>query len=351
MHIDVLRKLNNTSNYYYNIAYEKAVARDLSGAVEYLNKSLRYNKANIDSRNLLGLIYYETGEIVEAMSHWVISVNYQQQDNIAERYLKDIKKDTLLLDAIDQQAKKFNMAIGYAESEDYDLAILQLKNTLSASPHFVNGYLLLALLYIRQANYEKARKTLRRVLKIDRTNMTAIHYLHEMGDSEENIAKLSMESIENDGLLEDVYMEEAAATAEPAVQKKTVRMLVDDIVERQKQTVVKTGELGEVTVVKYSGMYVLLGIAIGMLLLFFVVVPAQKKNLKKENDSMVISYSEELSVKNSQISTLESEVDSLRAELDTLKKSAKNLNNPMPDYSGIKNGMSEEDISDMINKE
>lgn len=60
------------------------------------------------------------------------------------------------------------MAIQYAHSEDYDLSILQLKSALSDNPHFVKGYLLLALLYIGTDNYEKARVTLRRVLKIDK---------------------------------------------------------------------------------------------------------------------------------------------------------------------------------------
>ena len=28
---------------------------------------------NIDARNLLGLVYFETGEVVEALTEWVIS--------------------------------------------------------------------------------------------------------------------------------------------------------------------------------------------------------------------------------------------------------------------------------------
>ena len=48
----------------------------MSGAEEALKLSLKYDKMNIDARNLLGLVYYETGEIVQALSHWVVSVNY-----------------------------------------------------------------------------------------------------------------------------------------------------------------------------------------------------------------------------------------------------------------------------------
>ena len=184
--LSMLKKAQNTSNYYYNIGYDRASARDLSGAIESLLQALRYNKRNVQARNLLGLIYYEMGEAVQAMAEWVMSINYQPENNLAAKYLKELKKDPARLESVDQLARKFNMAIQYAHSEDYDLAILQLKSALSDNPHFVKGYLLLALLYIGTDNYEKARVTLRRVLKIDKANSLAVHYLREMGDTEED---------------------------------------------------------------------------------------------------------------------------------------------------------------------
>ena len=42
------------------------------------------------ARNLLGLVYYEIGEVVQALSEWVISANYQPEDNIATKYLKEV---------------------------------------------------------------------------------------------------------------------------------------------------------------------------------------------------------------------------------------------------------------------
>ena len=88
----MLKKAQNTSNYYYNIGYDRASARDLSGAIESLLQALRYNKRNVPARNLLGLIYYEMGEAVQAMSEWVMSINYQQENNLATKYLKELKK-------------------------------------------------------------------------------------------------------------------------------------------------------------------------------------------------------------------------------------------------------------------
>ena len=52
-------KIIRLSNTLYNDGLEKANVRDLSGAIKSLRTSLRYYKANISARNLLGLVYYE----------------------------------------------------------------------------------------------------------------------------------------------------------------------------------------------------------------------------------------------------------------------------------------------------
>ena len=51
------------------------------------------NKYNINARNLLGLIYCEMGEVVEALSQWVMSKNLAPDDNVAESYIKKIQSN------------------------------------------------------------------------------------------------------------------------------------------------------------------------------------------------------------------------------------------------------------------
>ena len=53
--VRVWKKINSMSNLLYNDGLAKAKVRDLSGAADALKVSLRYNKMNIDARNLLGL--------------------------------------------------------------------------------------------------------------------------------------------------------------------------------------------------------------------------------------------------------------------------------------------------------
>ena len=73
VNVKIYKKIVMASNEYYNDALAKASVRDLSGAIESLKTSLKFNKLNIDARNLLGLIYFEMGEVVEALTEWVIS--------------------------------------------------------------------------------------------------------------------------------------------------------------------------------------------------------------------------------------------------------------------------------------
>ena len=68
------RKTVSLSNSFYNLALSQAKVRDLSGAIVSLKQSLQFNKLNTSARNLLGLIYYEEGEIVAALSEWVLSI-------------------------------------------------------------------------------------------------------------------------------------------------------------------------------------------------------------------------------------------------------------------------------------
>ena len=72
VNVKIYKKIVMASNEYYNDALAKASVRDLSGAIESLKTSLKFNKLNIDARNLLGLIYFEMGEVVEALTEWVI---------------------------------------------------------------------------------------------------------------------------------------------------------------------------------------------------------------------------------------------------------------------------------------
>ena len=98
-------KILHQSNYWYNDGLRKAQIRDMSGAITSLRKSLQYNRANIDARNLLGLIYYENGEVADALVQWVISLNLQPENNLADHYLDEIQRKPGQLETESQNVK------------------------------------------------------------------------------------------------------------------------------------------------------------------------------------------------------------------------------------------------------
>ena len=178
--VGLYKKILSMSNRLYNDGLEKATVRDLSGAIVSLRQSLKLNKNNIDARNLLGLVYFEMGETVSALSEWVISKNLRPKKNIADDYIDMIQTNQARLDAINQTIKKYNQALLYCYQDSLDLAVIQLKKVLSYNPKYVHAHQLLALLYINSEEWEKAQKELLKCIQIDTNNTTTLRYLKEV---------------------------------------------------------------------------------------------------------------------------------------------------------------------------
>ena len=98
------------------------------------------------------------GEVVAALSEWVISKNLRAKKNLADDYIDAIQSNPTRLDTINQTVKKYNLALRYCQQDSKDLAIIQLKKVLSLNPRLVQGHQLLALLYMDAEEWEKARK-------------------------------------------------------------------------------------------------------------------------------------------------------------------------------------------------
>lgn len=180
--VSLYKKIMYISNRFYNDGLEKAGVRDLTGAIASLRQSLKFDKNNVEARNLLGLVYFETGEVVAALSEWVISKNLRPKKNIADDYINMIQTNPTRLDTINQTIKKYNQALTYCHQESLDLAIIQLKKVLSLNPKFIRAHQLLALLYINGEEWEKAKRELTKCIQIDTNNTTTLRYLKEVDE-------------------------------------------------------------------------------------------------------------------------------------------------------------------------
>ncbi|MBE5939753.1 MAG: hypothetical protein E7266_05070 [Lachnospiraceae bacterium] len=297
--VTTYKKIVKMSNTYYNVGLEKAKIRDLSGAADLLKRSVRLDKNNIDARNLLGLVYFEMGECVEAMSEWVISKNIKPEKNMADKYLSDIQSNPGRLDLINQTAKKFNTALAYANDGSDDLAIVQLKRILNMTPNFVKAAHLLAVLYMKNDEYEKARKVLIKIEKIDKRNTLTAKYLDEIDrklvkDSGKSITRLKRKDEEE----------------RPALSG-------DDVIIPQ--TGYREGNSVAVNILN-----VLVGIILGAALVFFLITPARVKVVREEYNDKLNEYAAQGESNNLSINTLQNTIKSLEEEVAALKTTISN---------------------------
>ena len=291
--VSVYKIVVKASNSYYNQGLEKARVRDLTGAVTALKTSLSLNKKNIKARNLLGLVYYEMGELAMALSEWVISLNLKQDRNVADVYIRKVKSNPNKLELINQAARRYNIALAKAKEGGDDVALIQLKKVAATYPKFIRANLLLALIYMKRNEDERALKVLHRVLKIDRNNTLALKYIDEINGASQT--------------------QPADGNEEYYRNSKRKPLSGNDVILPRNSY--KEPSSGVFTVV-----YILLGVVIGAALIWFLIVPAKLQSSQHENNDTIKKYSEQLSGYSVEITTLEKQNEELTSQLDAANK-------------------------------
>lgn len=286
--MDYTERLMRQSNYWYNDGLKKANIHDLSGAVSSLRRSLQYNRENIMARNLLGLVYYGRGEVVEALVEWIISKNFKSYENIANYYIKKVQETPSELETINQAIHKYNQCLLYCQQNGEDLAIIQLKKVVAAHPTFLKAYQLLALLYLHTEQYAKARQILRRAHKMDTTNEITLSYMHELAQIRSNkVAKLK---------------EDKEQTVTYNLGNETIIQPVSSSLK---------DNAGVLTIVN-----ILIGIVVGAAVVWFLAVPAASQKKADESNKNVVALSEQISSQDAQISALKKELEGYRSSSD-----------------------------------
>ena len=253
-----------------------------------MKKSLQYNRDNIASRNLLGLVYYGRGEISEALVEWIISKNIKSHGNIANYYIKKVQESKTELETIDQAVKKYNQCLVYCQQNGEDLAAIQLKKVISAHPTFLKAYQLLALIYMQTEQYAKARQLIRRAHRLDSTNETTLRYMHE---------------------LTQLYKDKAAKLRTERAQTVSYNLGNETIIQPVSATLKDNAAI--LTVLN-----IVIGLVVGAAVVAFLAVPTMKKNMTSKTNKEIIVYSE-------QIAALESELDLQTKELEKYKAESK----------------------------
>ena len=266
----IQKKVDYLSKLYYNQGLEKASIRDLSGAISCLKQSLAYDKRNIRARNLLGLVYFETGEVVAALSEWVISKNIQKNRNLASEYIARLQANQNKLETINESIKKYNNALAMCREGHEDMAAIRLKKILSQNPKLIKGYHLLALIQMKNQEWNKARRTLKKAARIDKTNTTTLRFLREVDEQTGVTTKIEKR---RKGLFGNEKNENDNISGEIVVRPSSYK-------ERSKISLFFT---------------TVLGFAAGAAAFWLLVLPAVKQDIYRQANEQIIQYSDSLS--------------------------------------------------------
>ena len=288
--LKIYRVILASSNLLYKTGLEQAQVRDLSGAIVSLKKSLKYNKYNTKARNLLGLVYFELGETVLALSEWVISKNLEPDNPMADRYLDEIQNTPGMLDKLNQTTKKYNQALLYCKQGSRDLATIQLRKVLSLNPKFVAGHQLLALLYIQDGKYNEARKELNIANKIDVRNTTTLRYSREVRD------KLKEQNQKRKKPKKDDVVSFQDGNDTIVMPNSSFRDMIDST--------------------RASVVNILVGLVLGLLICFFLVIPTIRQRASESAAASLVDTNEELTNSASNVSSLKKKVEELNQELE-----------------------------------
>ena len=279
----IQKKVEYLSKLYYNQGLEKASIRDLSGAISCLKQSLAYDKRNIDARNLLGLVYFETGEVVAALSEWVISKNLKKNRNLASEYIARLQANQNRLETINDSIKKYNHALAMCREGHEDMAAIRLRKILAQNPKLIKGYHLLALIQMKNHEWNKARRTLKKAARIDKTNTTTLRFLREI--DEQTGVTTRMEN-KRKGLFGKDNREKDNISGELVVKQQAYGK------ERSRISLFFT---------------LVLGFVAGGAAFWLLVLPAIKQDVYRQANEQIIQYSESLSSQGVELSKAQDE--------------------------------------------
>ncbi|MCI8638425.1 MAG: tetratricopeptide repeat protein [Coprococcus sp.] len=305
--MEYTEKLAYQSCFWYNDGLKKAKIRDLSGAVVSLRRSLQYSRENVVARNLLGLVYYGRGEVVEALVEWIISKNLKSHENIANYYIKKLQETPGDLDRVNQAIRKYNQCLVYCRQNGEDLAIIQLKKVIAAHPSFLKAHQLLALLYLHTGQYAKARQLLRRAHKMDITNEITLSYMHEMAQ---------------------IRSQKVAKLKEEKEQTVTYNLGNETIIQPVSASLKDNASV--LTILN-----ILVGIVVGAAVIWFLIAPAVNQRRSAETNKNIIAMSEEIASRDTQIATLKSELEGYRVTSEDTESALQTAQSTQESYEAV----------------
>lgn len=277
------------SNKLYNLAIDRANERDLFGATTFLKKALRFNKKNINARNLLGLIYYEEGAVTDAIVEWLISRDLNKDDlNPANIYLSRMRDDDDT-NRFFESIRFYNDAIDDIKYERNDLAMVKLYKAIEQNDHNVKAMLLLSLILLSIKDHIKAGAYLLMCQKIDKGNKF-------VNDHMEYVLRNTKKKEVRERKLENVYSIKKLEADDAIIPRKYIKLS-----ENQKI------------------LFAAIGMLIGILSYALLIVPLGRVGANTASDREVIKYANKVNDQNKIIRDITIENNQLKIDYNDAK--------------------------------
>ena len=306
--IEPFMKVWNESAFYYNKGLEAAKRKELSLACTFLEKAITLYRYNIDARNLLGLIYFEMGQLGEALKQRIMSQSLQKEDNLATIYIEKVHKHPKYLQANREAINLYNKSLSYLRQQDIDMALIRLKKAVAMQPNFIEARALLALVYIQQKQYHKANEQVKRVLTIDEGHKKALMYSKILsGENTETVEPYEIEY-------------------KPARESNIHKLLDRSVMYRHALFYFVLGILSVVII----GKYLILPNEVNGYKLENKQLTEERDELSQELMTLTNNYETKLQALEDEKSKLENEIEDYKTQVTTISQkeklsSAKNL--------------------------
>lgn len=175
------------------------------------------------------------------------------------------------------------------------MAAIRLKKILAQNPKLIKGYHLLALIQMKNQEWNKARRTLKKAARIDKTNTTTLRFLREI--DEQTGVTTKMEN-RRKSLIRDNEKEKDNISGEIVVRPSTYK-------ERSKVSLFFT---------------MVLGFAAGAAAFWLLVLPAVKQDVYRQANEQIVQYSESLSSQGVALSKAQGEAEQSNSTADATAK-------------------------------
>jgi len=153
-----------------NKLYKKALALLESGkidkAIEVCERSIAEDIRNKAAIDLKGMILYFKGDLKEAKKIWQLNSKVNK-DKAAQKYLQGVDNDEILFEY-------FLKALKYIEKLKINEALELLERCERSEYNTINVSNNIAICAVKQGDYDKANVYLEKVLKLDKSNETAL---------------------------------------------------------------------------------------------------------------------------------------------------------------------------------